>query len=108
MSTKSMRSSSKSKTRKSYMKSGIHPIHETTYHGIHQWHKHMFEHLGWMILAKQYGYTDKLDSYKHSLMRLMNAIEKRRETIKDVDRKRDLDILLGNVKILQEHAMRDL
>lgn len=100
--------SSSRKTRKSHTKSAVHPTHESTYHGIHHWHKHMFEHFGWMILAKHYGYMDKIDSYKHSLARLIDSIEKRRETIQDEDRKRDLSILLGNVKVLQEHAMRDL
>jgi hypothetical protein len=107
MSTKSApRKSASNKTRK--QTASVHPTHETTYHGLHHWHKHMFEHLGWMVLAKSYGYMDKVESYKHSLARLKDAIEKRRETIKDVDRKRDLGILLANVKLLHEHAMRDL
>jgi hypothetical protein len=85
----------------------MHPEDHTTYHGVHHWHKHMFETLGWMILAKKYGYTDKLDSYKLSLMRLKTAIVNLREKMKDVDRKRDLGILLSNVEALQEHVLRD-
>ena len=104
--TRSNRGSKSGHTRKTT--SHVHPDHLATFHGIHHWHKHVFEELGWMILAKKYGYMDKVYAYKNSLQRLKDTIEKRMSTIKDTDRKKDLSILHKNIITLQEHANQDL
>jgi len=88
-----------------------HPLGEccdTTFHGIHHWYKHMFEHLGWMILAKDRGMTDKTTTYLNSLKRLKMAIEQKLKSTRDHDKKEDLKIMHHNVCILMEHAEKDL
>jgi hypothetical protein len=103
------KSMSSRRTRKvSSSSSHTHPGHYATFHGLHHWHKAMFEELGWMILAKKYGYMDKVYAYKNSVARLKEALEKRMASMKDTDRKKDLSILHQNVMTLMEHAEKDL
>lgn len=103
------KSMSSRRTRKvSSSSSHTHPGHYATFHGLHHWHKAMFEELGWMILAKKYGYMDKVYAYKNSVVRLKEALEKRMASMKDTDRKKDLSILHQNVITLMEHAEKDL
>lgn len=79
-----------------------------TFHGLHGWFKHLFEELGWMILAKSYGMTDKIMVYKHSLKRFKCAVEKKLHIIKDTDKKEDLRIMHHNITVLISHAEKDL
>jgi len=87
MSSKSRSRSTHSKKSpaRSTLKNRVHAEHVPTFHGLHGWMSHVFEHLGWMVLAKKYGYTDKLVSYKSSVDRLADALEKRLEMIQEPD-----------------------
>jgi hypothetical protein len=76
-------------------------------HGLHEWYENKFEKLGWMILAKDKGYNDKIMCYKTSLNRLKTAIEHKMTHIHEADRKEDLQIMLHNVKILVDHVNKD-
>lgn len=67
----------------------------------------MFEHLGWMILAKEYGYKDKTYTYKNSLQRLKEMIEKRHKSLKDPDIKKDFEIMKNNLQVLIDHVSKD-
>lgn len=102
------------KTRKSYtMRKTAKKHHDmyccdATFHGLHGWHKALFEELGWMILAKHRGIIEKTTVYKHSIERLKTSIEHKLKDTKDHDRKEDLKILHENVLVLHEHAMKDL
>jgi len=80
---------------------------ETSMHGIQHWHDGMFERLGWMILANNRGYDDKIVSYKLSIQRLKNAIEHKMKETRDPDRKGDLQGLYNNVCVLEEHVAKD-
>ena len=81
---------------------------EVTYHGLIKWYDAEFEKLGWMILAKQRGYNDKITAYLHSLTRLQQALEHKMTHLKESDRKEDVQIMLYNLKILMDHANKDL
>ena len=80
---------------------------DATFDGIEEWFKTMFEHLGWMVLAKDKGMHDKIAVYKNSLQHLKNSIENALNEIKEPDRKRDLKIMHHNVLILIEHVNKD-
>jgi|LauGreSBDMM110SN_4_FD.fasta_scaffold40042_1 predicted ATP-binding protein involved in virulence len=78
-----------------------------TGHAIKKWYEKMFEQLGWMILADQKGYTDKITSYKASLERLKDAIETKMQNVHESDRKEDLKIMHENLMILMSHVNKD-
>ena len=80
---------------------------ESTFKGLQQWYKSVFEQLGWMILAKDKGMTDKISVYVNSIYRIHMAIEQKIKKTNDSDRKEDLMIMLHNVKILLTHVQKD-
>jgi hypothetical protein len=80
---------------------------DATMHGLNNWYKEMFEHLGWMILAKDRNMTDKIQTYVNSLHRLVSALEQKVAKVHDVDHKEDLLIMWKNTKILLAHAQKD-
>ena len=82
-------------------------VNDVTFDGIEMWYKSKFEKLGWMLLAKRDGYTDKVMSYKNSLLRLRDAIDKKIRKIHDTDKKADLLIIKNNVDFLIEHVDKD-
>ena len=94
------------KTAKLVKKMKFAPI-EHTYPCIVKWYQAMFEKLGWMILAKEYGMKDKIATYKNSLQRLKEAILKKHEDMSDSDNVKDLEIMLKNVNMLIKHANKD-
>jgi hypothetical protein len=86
--------------------SRIHP-NEHTFEALHNWHKAMFEKLGWMLLAREHGYHEKIHAYKSALNYLCNALEYKIKHVKCKDKKDDLRILLQNTHVLMEHANKD-
>jgi hypothetical protein len=80
---------------------------KSTYHGLHQWFKRVYERLGWMVLSHHKGYDDKIICYKNEIKRLESALKDKIKTIKDEDKKEDLKILLDYVKVLKEHVKKD-
>jgi len=79
----------------------------TTYKGLQQWYKSVFEQLGWMILAKDRGMKDKVSVYVNSLYRIHMAIQQKIETTVDPDRKQDLVIMETNIKVLLAHVQKE-
>ena len=78
-----------------------------TYPGLVKWYHAMFEKLGWMILAKEYGMTDKISTYNNSLQRLKDGLLKKSKGMENHDKTRDIEIMLKNVNILIQHANKD-
>ena len=77
-------------------------MYTTTYEGLHHWHNHEFEHLGWMTLAYARGDKLKIKVYKDSIDRLEKAILYKIEAISDLDKKQDLEILLDHTRTLKQ------
>ncbi len=80
---------------------------ETTMKGLNSWYKSVFEKLGWMILAKEHGMTDKVKVYVNSIYRIHMAIDQRIKKTSDSDRMEDLRIMKKNVEILLAHVQKD-
>jgi hypothetical protein len=96
------------KTRKNIIKNKIPgTCCETTFKGLNTWYKSMFEQLGWMVLAKQYGMTDKVNVYVNSVYRIHMAIEQKMKKTEDKDRIEDLRVMHKNIKILLQHVQKD-
>ena len=95
--------SSASKTRK-HKKSCKYPA---TMYGLNKWSEHVFEELGWMVLANKKGYNDKVNTYKMSVKRLIEHLECKISSVDEKDRKDDLKILLDNAHILMSHVEKD-
>jgi len=84
------------------------PKHSSTFHGVHKWHKHMFEEFGWMILVKAKGYDYKISAYKKSIDNLLKTIEHLMKEYEEMNRKHDLNVLHMNTMVLKEAANKVL
>ena len=93
-----------SKTRKNRM---TLPRDDSTLHQINGWHKHVFTHLGWMVLAKAKGLYTKVAQYKMSVNRLADAIVNLMKEYESQNSKHDLKVMLRQVEILQ-HDMNKI
>ena len=80
---------------------------DRTMHTLESWTHHMFEELGWIILAKSYGQYDKVNSYKQSVKRLHDSLVYKLKHTHEVDRKNDLKVLIKEVDILLIHIQKD-
>ncbi len=78
-----------------------------TYCGLHDWYKHSFEKLGWIILSKKCGMPEKAAKYKQSLKYLYESICKKCAHTYDKDKINDLVIMRENVECLISHANKD-
>ena len=84
------------------------PKYANTFHGLHHWHKAMFEKLGWMVLAKAKGYSDKLAVYKNSIGHLAKSLEHVMGEYESANRKHDLRVLHMNVMALDRFVSKHL
>lgn len=84
------------------------PRYANTIHGLNHWHKAVFEKLGWMVLAKAKGYTDKVRVYKDSIGHLAKSIEHVMGEYESANRKHDLNVLHMNVMCLHDFVMKHL
>ena len=94
------------KTRKT--RRNTHCDDPATMEWLKVWHQKMFEQLGWMVLANSKGYmNDKVQSYKKSLLSLEDKLQCKINSVHDIDKKNDLEIMHKNVQILIAHVMKD-
>jgi hypothetical protein len=77
-----------------------------TFHGLHDWHKHIFQHLGWMILAKEHKKTLKVRAYVDEINRFEKALKEKIYKTTDIDRRDDLYELLEHSKILKKYSSK--
>ena len=80
---------------------------DATFAGLSVWYKTVFEQLGWMVLAREYGMTDKVKVYVNSIYRINMSIEQKMKKTTDKDRLDDLRIMQKNVKVLLAHVQKD-
>ena len=78
--------------------------HHTTMDGLSCWHKRLFEHFGWMILAKAKGYGYKIPAYKRGIKDFIKSAEQLNRDYKNGNRKHDVKVLMKNVKVLDKFA----
>ena len=84
------------------------PKHSSTMYGINHWYKHVFEQLGWMILAKAKGYDTKIAAYKMSVTNLIASIKHVMAEYENHDRKHDLKVILMHTELLGEKMTKVL
>lgn len=89
-------------------KAGRIPMYAMTQHGLNEWHKDMFEKLGWMVLLKAKGFNYKIPMYKKGIEHLIKAIKHVRSEYEDHNRKHDLNVLLMNAEVLHDFATKHL
>lgn len=82
-------------------------VGDVTMKGINKWFKSVFEKLGYMILAKSKGMTDKIQVYINSVHRLRQAIEDKKNKVYDADKVEDLRIMSANLDVLLKHIHKD-
>ena len=100
------RSSDRNSTLRNNM--GSLPKYANTMHGLQHWHKSAFEKLGWMVLAKAKGYSDKVALYKKSIGYLAKSLGHVMGEYESANRKHDLHVLHMNVMCLQQFVENHL
>lgn len=78
--------------------------HDCTFLGLHKWHNHMFEHLGWMAMAHRYNSQLKIEAFLDGINRLKECLERKLHKTHDSDRKDDLRVLIDNTICLKACA----
>ena len=81
----------------------IVPKDEITFHGLHGWYKHIFEHLGWMVLCsrkntcktKRIAYVMSIDKYMEMATYKIGKLSG--------SEKDDANILLANIRLLRQN-----
>ena len=107
-------------TTKKHMKRMFHRMHKTrsikpteekvpdmTFDGLQMWFKALYEELGWMVLAKEMGYKDKIRGYKTKIRRFKQGLAKAEQELQDPDHIRDLEIMKDKIEILEKHVHKD-
>ena len=82
-------------------------VGDVTMKGINKWFKSVFEKLGYMILAKSKGMTDKIQVYINSVHRLKQAIEDKKNKVYYADKVEDLRIISANLDVLFKHIHKE-
>lgn len=79
--------------------------HDHTFHGLHYWHKQMFEKLGWILLAVHRGqHPDKIKAFSDALNQFGLAVANYIATVPDLpaDRLHDLNVMKSEIDVLQQ------
>ena len=104
---KTFRNKSHKRTSHTKKKSQLSCKFQGTTQGLMKWYVNLYEKLGWMVLAKEYGLNFKLEFYKKSIKLLREKIICKINTIHDYDKRNDLQIILNNVIVLEKHVAKD-
>ena len=80
--------------------------HVSTINGLTKWYTHLFETLGWMVLAKENKMTYKVDTYIKSIRELCKHLRNRIEVTTAEDIKMDLKTMLDHTEVLMATASK--
>ncbi len=72
--------------------------------GIMKWYVHLYEKLGWMVLAKHQGLVLAMEFYKRAIGVLKERIICKINDVRDYDKRNDLQIILNNVIVLENYV----
>ena len=91
-------------------------MHDTTYSGLQCWSKHMFEKLGWIVLAHNDGDTKHVENYIENLEYLLKHVQHKINSLKKmmgkkvdlylIDKISDLKIMENNIMTLHKYAKK--
>ena len=79
-----------------------------TMRSVEDWYNDEFEKLGCVVLSKYEKRISKITQYKINLDGLIKTLEKLISSYQDVDKKRDLMIMLDNTKNLKDFVDKKL
>ena len=80
------------------------PRYEVTMNSLGRWHKHLFEHFGWMILAKSKGYRYKIATYKKSIKEFLKSARQLFKEYSEGNRRHDIKVLFRHARVLRTFA----
>ena len=72
--------------------------------GLMKWYIHLYEKLGWMVLANHQGLVLAMEFYKRSISVLKDRIICIIDSVRDYDKRDDLQIILNNVIVLEKYV----
>ena len=93
------------KTRK--VGGGKLPMLASTLHGLHRWHDSLFEKVGYMVLAKAKGRTQKIVSFKASIDYFLKSVDHVSKEYQNQNKKHDLNVLRMNMMELKDFVNRN-
>ncbi len=80
------------------------PKYDVTMNSLVKWHKHLFEHFGWMILAKAKGYKYKIATYKKSINEFLKSSQQLFKEYSEGNRLHDIKVLFRHARVLRTFA----
>jgi hypothetical protein len=80
------------------------PKNSMTLDGLTKWYAHLFDKLGWMVIAKAKGCSSKLTQYKKSIDHFLTTAKKVKSEYENHNRKHDIDIYVANMEALKRHV----
>jgi len=79
--------------------------HEATFQGLHCWYKHIFQSLGWVILAKAHGKQEKVNNYLKCVQEFINSVDwKIINGHLSPSHQQDLEIMKSKVETLRQNC----
>lgn len=75
---------------------------DCTFHGLHYWHKDLFEKFGWAVLLHEKGELTKIHYLKVNVDKFIESADNTIKSTKDSDRVHDLKILKKDIEILKK------
>jgi hypothetical protein len=72
--------------------------------GLMKWYFHLYEKLGWMVLAKHQGLVLGIEFYKRAISVLKERIICKIDSVRDYDKRNDLRVILNNVIVLEKYV----